>query len=337
MSAAKTQKSLKYREMSQEQRIAYHSKQTESIRFKARCKVLNHVITEHPETLNICMEHLRTLGYDIPFEAPKRAKSAELKQEKDEEQDDGQKPAKDEGVEEEPASGSKTRLRPRAGVEDPNPENWVPHCYTSVEAMKAAYLEKILTELFPHRFNAFQYATLKRALKGQPDAPTYHDSLLQLIQFLTGQDTVCSLVGDMRHRPTLMSALSSSVNSRDGWIKSIHFPLDWQSMGIYKLKVSAGACSISSRLHDVGEIDISGALQQSLGVQSLKGLVLQLDKNYNHVLAAVIETTTGKALNDINGIFREQVKKQPEEEEQVAAAVAPCETPPPKRAKTEEP
>eukprot|EP00971_Amphidinium_carterae_P273481 5427512-Amphidinium_carterae.1 len=204
MSAAMTQKPLKYREMSQEQRIAYHSKQTETIRFKARCKVLNHVITEHPETLNICMEHLRTLGYDIPSEAPKRAKSMEFKVEKGEEQDDVQEPTKEEGEGEEPASGSKTRLRPRAGVQDTNPENWVPHCYTSMEAMKPAYLEKVLTELFPHRFNAFQYATLKRALKGRPDA--YHDSLLQLVQFLTGQDTVCSLVGDMRHHPTLILA-----------------------------------------------------------------------------------------------------------------------------------
>eukprot|EP00971_Amphidinium_carterae_P215448 4276298-Amphidinium_carterae.3 len=258
-----------------------------------------------------------------------------LKDEQDEENDEGKDEVKGEQEEGESA-GSKSRLRPKSGVEDTNPENWLPHCYTSCEAMKGAYLEKLLTDLFPHRFNAFQYSTLKRALKGQTGAPSYQEALLQMLQFLTGQDTVSSLVGDMRHRPTLLASLSSGANSRDGWVNSIHFPLDWQAIGIYRLATSEGRCLLSSRLHDVGDVDITDLVLQAFGVETLEGLVLQLDKNFNHVQATVIDATTGKALKGLHDILRDQVKTQQEVDEAPLAPAVPCVTPPPKRAKIEE-
>ena len=307
------QKPNKYRDMTDAQRVTYHKQQGEALKHKHDLKILNFLIDQHKELLQICMNHVRELGYAVPDSVPKHPGGlstckVEVKAESGK---DNAAQSKDQVAGEQP-QGSLSRLRRRSGIIDENPKNWIQHCFTSLagSATTAVFLEGILKELFPTRFSEFHFKVLRNSLKdmakqqGADDVPKYKDCLVQAVHFTTGVDCWTNLVGDMRHRPTLMKHLADGVAARPGFIHEVALPLDWNAHGVYKLVATDSALFLSSKLFPESDaLDVTNYVQEQLGASPAELQELYLGDNFGEHRAVLGHQESGKSVSNLHILF----------------------------------
>ena len=100
-----------------------------------------------------------------------------------------------------------SRLRGYAGIQDPNPRNWIPHKYTRMDNCSVPQVVDILSQV--------EEISLSRAALGAITSKGLRDqklsSLLDHFEYATGQPREMALTGDRRHVPTLVSWLRTCV------------------------------------------------------------------------------------------------------------------------------
>ncbi len=137
------------------------------------------------------------------------------------------------------SSAQPQKLRKGKTVVDPDPANWLAHCYTRLDNTKVATLEIIVSAVEPITCSMFALCALRRS---STSSNHYIKTLLEILEYATGFDVSASLKGDLRHKPFLISHLRKLRDARCERGSTLDLPPVWSSSkdGVFQLKETEG-------------------------------------------------------------------------------------------------
>ncbi|CAK0846478.1 unnamed protein product [Prorocentrum cordatum] len=110
-----------------------------------------------------------------------------------------------------------------AGIDDPNPANWLPHRYTRWENCSVPITVELLSHCEPVALSSLALKAITS--KGKLDEK--QKKLSDHFEFVTGQGRELNLVGSLRHIPTLKKSLKHSSDAEGRRGRDLRVPGDW--------------------------------------------------------------------------------------------------------------
>lgn len=110
----------------------------------------------------------------------------------------------------------------KTGIVDPIEANWLPHRYTRLDNTAPQKLKELLSSLDGIVLSPFNLNAVTRV--GSKEAKVM--MLCELLEFVCGFDRMMPLLGDYRHQPTLVAALSAQMRDLGDRVRSLKLPPD---------------------------------------------------------------------------------------------------------------
>ncbi len=201
------------------------SKRAYELSLKQTLRSLNDTLKAEPDLLHGVLRHLESRG--ISVEAATHLGKKRYFGGIEDDNKEGE------------SSAQPMKLRKGKTVVDPDPANWLAHCYTRLDNTKVATLEIIVSAVEPITCSMFALCALRRSMPSRND---YRKTLLEILEYATGFDVSASLKGDLRHKPFLISHLRKLRDARCERGSTLDLPPVWSSSkdGVFQLKETEG-------------------------------------------------------------------------------------------------
>eukprot|EP00971_Amphidinium_carterae_P351337 6492062-Amphidinium_carterae.1 len=298
--AAKPSTKKRLRDMDSDDQVDWYNRQAEVVQNRGMAKRLCALVKSNPEVMPGILSHLKSKGIKLPeLQRKRKPKKKGLLTaggdgaEDDDDDDDAE--SDEEGVER--AEGSKkesslSRLRKGSGIVDPDPANWVPHCYTTLGCCRGPWLTPLLETISPVAYSPYNLTGYKKRL-GNPGAEAYQKKLLELLAFAAGVDGSLPLVGDMRHYPTLKQELKARAEELSMRCNNVVLPPDWSVHGVYTLVQKEGRIMLQEQYGGRQSSDISAGVLAHFGSTIGEGINLHVVNNFSEKAATIVNLVTG--------------------------------------------
>lgn len=187
-----------------------------------------------------------------------------------------------------------SRLRAPAGIQDPNPRNWIPHKYTRIDNCSVPQVVDILSQV--------EEVSLSRAALGAITSKGLRDqklcSLLDHFEYATGQPREMALTGDRRHVPTLVAWLRTCALGEGRRARDLKVPGMWgfPGDGCYELRLSPLGVVVVDRGSGQHHIIPSGLLLRDAHDAVIQLEALTIEFNFNAHKATVASSLTMDSL-----------------------------------------